>query len=160
MLGCGSPLAPQKNVATPPTRTPWFVGLRIISGGCDASAHCGIRARNRTLAMAVSNAAHEAACSPMSQFPRALIILLLPCFPLTLDRLVRFGVFCLLMYECKCVCVSILCYRGKFFLCTFLISHEGSLAVTLTLFQHTFPQYFAEGLCLLISWMLQSTNVW
>lgn len=77
MFGCGSPLAPQKNVATPLTRTPWFDGLRMISGGCDASAHGGIRARSRTLAMAVSNAAHEAACSPMSQFPRALIILLL-----------------------------------------------------------------------------------
>lgn len=93
MFGCGSPLAPQKNVATPPTRTPWFDGLRMISGGCDASAHCGIRARSKTLAMAVRNAAQEAACSPMSQFPRALIILLL--------------LLLLLLFSCPlpCVCV-------------------------------------------------------
>lgn len=85
MFGCGSPLAPQKNVATPPTRTPWFDGLRMISGGCDASAHGGISVRSRTLTLAVSNAAPKAACSPMSQFPRALIILLLSFCPLALS---------------------------------------------------------------------------
>lgn len=51
----------------------------------DASAHGGISVRSRTLTLAVSNAAPKAACSPMSQFPRALIILLLSFCPLALS---------------------------------------------------------------------------
>lgn len=33
MVGWGSPRAAQKKLATPPTRTPWFVGFFVISGG-------------------------------------------------------------------------------------------------------------------------------
>lgn len=33
IVGCGSPRAAQKKLATPPTRTPWFVGFFVISGG-------------------------------------------------------------------------------------------------------------------------------
>lgn len=33
MDGWGSPRAEQKNVETPPTRTPWLIGFFIISGG-------------------------------------------------------------------------------------------------------------------------------
>lgn len=33
MVAWGSPRAAQKKLATPPTRTPWFVGFFVISGG-------------------------------------------------------------------------------------------------------------------------------
>lgn len=33
IVGLGSPRTEQKKLATPPTRTPWFVGFFTISGG-------------------------------------------------------------------------------------------------------------------------------
>lgn len=40
IVGCGSPRAAQKKLATPPTRTPWFVGFFVISGGSVVKQKC------------------------------------------------------------------------------------------------------------------------